>query len=42
MRALTLRKGDRVVVETRRAVLTYLTDTSPADLTVVETRRLGP
>lgn len=41
---LTLRKGDRVVVETRRAVLTYVMDTSPADLTVDETAGwvLGP
>ncbi|GAA3567042.1 hypothetical protein GCM10022197_23910 [Microlunatus spumicola] len=34
---LTLRKGDRVVVETRAAVFTYVMDTSPADLTVEET-----
>ncbi|HEY0237002.1 MAG TPA: class E sortase [Friedmanniella sp.] len=33
---LTLRKGDRVVVETRQAVFTYVMDTSPADLTVEE------
>lgn len=33
---LTLRKGDRVVVETREAVITYVMDTSPADLTVKE------
>lgn len=34
---LTLRKGDRVVVETRQAVLTYVMDTAPADLTVKDT-----
>lgn len=34
---LTLRKGDRVVVETREAVFTYVMDTAPADLTVEET-----
>ena len=34
---LTLRKGDKVVVETREAVYTYVMDTSPADLTVEET-----
>ena len=34
---LTLRKGDKVVVETRDAVYTYVMDTSPADLTVKET-----
>lgn len=34
---LTLRKGDQVVVETRVAVLTYVMDTSPGDLTVKET-----
>jgi len=36
-RLLELRKGDQVVVETRDAVLTYVMDTSPADLTVEET-----
>ncbi len=35
-RLLSLRKGDRVVVETREAVFTYVMDTSPADLTVDE------
>lgn len=35
-RLLELRKGDRVVVETRTAVFTYVMDTSPADLTVKE------
>jgi sortase A len=34
---LTLRKGDRVVVETREAVFTYVMDDSPADLTVKDT-----
>jgi sortase A len=33
---LTLRKGDKVVVETQEAVFTYVMDTSPADLTVSE------
>ena len=36
-RLLELRRGDQVVVETRTAVLTYVMDTSPADLTVQET-----
>jgi sortase A len=34
---LTLRPGDRVVVETREAVFTYVMDGSPADLTVKDT-----
>jgi sortase A len=34
---LSLRKGDRVVVETREAVFTYVMDSSPADLTVKDT-----
>lgn len=34
---LTLRQGDQVVVETRKAVFTYVMDTSPDDLTVKET-----
>ncbi|MGI3783814.1 MAG: class E sortase [Janthinobacterium lividum] len=34
---LTLRKGDKVVVETREAVFTYVMDTSPAGRTVEET-----
>lgn len=33
----TLRRGDQVVVETRDAVLTYVMDTSPRDLTVKDT-----
>ena len=36
-RLLELRAGDQVVVETRQAVLTYVMDTSPADLTVKDT-----
>jgi sortase A len=36
-RLLELRRGDQVVVETRTAVLTYVMDTSPADLTVEDT-----
>ena len=34
---LTLRTGDRVVVETREAVFTYVMDSSPTDLTVKDT-----
>lgn len=36
-RLLELRRGDEVVVETRSAVLTYVMDTAPADLTVADT-----
>jgi sortase A len=36
-RLLELGKGDRVIIETRSAVYTYVLDTAPRDLTVDET-----
>ncbi|MDN5724630.1 MAG: class E sortase [Propionibacteriales bacterium] len=35
-RLLELRKGDKIIVETRTEILTYVLDTAPADLTVSE------
>lgn len=36
-KALELQPGDEIIVETREATYTYVMDTSPADLTVVDT-----
>lgn len=35
-RLLELRKGDKIIVETRTEIFTYVLDTAPADLTVDE------